>query len=643
MRIAMLAALLSTFVIPIVTLEPILVEGQLCHPRHIVIETTEEKRALRIAGKNAKVVKRYPQVGFIVLDVPTKQLASTRRKLADSFGEKYVEYDGAGRPAYEPNDTLWPDMWHAKAIKADLAWDTSFGSDNTIVAIIDTGVNVNHPDLAGNIWKNPGEIPGNGIDDDGNGYIDDIVGWDFNYNDNDPNDVNGHGTACAGLAAAVMDNNAGVCGIAPRAKIMCLKSSTDSGYFYDTNDADAYIYALTMGAKVISCSFFSDRVSGLEKKVIYHIADMGVLPVVAAGNASNVYSYYPAAYEASLAIAAIDTNLNKAGFSNFGSWVDVAAPGVSLRTTTASGGYTSGFGGTSGSTPQVAGIAALLFGAVPGATNVSVRHAIEDSATQVSQAPFGEYCNYGIVNAQLALQLLMSGTEPARDGVVRWISPFGKRSVPNKAYMRVYGRRIGRGYGTFSMNGGGFEFDPTGPSRDYTDIAGPVSLMNSFHASYPGGTLDVDTTNVPFCFPMIEGASPGASVFGGFWDALMDDGVYVRCTRRSDGVIRYYSTFRMIDRTNLTLTFKRRITGAATGNERIKIYDWSTGSYPYGSYVTLRDAPIVSGWQTFTVPLSNVQNYMDEEGTIYFQVESDNGQPSGSELQIDVLRLLIVE
>jgi hypothetical protein len=80
--------------------------------------------------------------------------------------------------------------------------------------------------------------------------------------------------------------------------------------------------------------------------------------------------------------------------------------------------------------------------------------------------------------------------------------------------------------------------------------------MNSFHASYPGGSIDEDTTDVPFCFPMIEGASPGASVFGGFWDALKDDGVYVRCTRRSDGVIRYYSTFRMIDRTNLSLTFK---------------------------------------------------------------------------------------
>lgn len=639
----MLSALLAPFILPLAYPEPILVDGQLCHPRHIVIETTEEKRALSVAGRSAKVVKRYPEVGFIVLDVPTSQLSSTKKRLAATFGDRHVEYDGAGRPAYEPNDTLWPDMWHAKAIKADLAWDISFGSDSAIVAIIDTGVNVNHPDLAGNIWRNTGEIPGNGIDDDLNGYVDDIVGWDFHYNDNDPNDVNGHGTACAGLAAAVMDNAAGVCGIAPRAKIMCLKSSTDAGYFYDTNDADAYIYALENGAKVISCSFFSDRVSGLEKKVIYHIADRGVLPVVAAGNASNVYSYYPAAYEASLAVAAIDTNLNKAGFSNFGSWVDVAAPGVSLRSTTASGGYTSSFGGTSGACPQVAGIAALLFGAVPAATARQVRHAIEDSATQVSQAPFGEYCNYGIVNAELALQTLLSSAELPRDGVVRWISPFGKRTLANKAFMRVYGRRIGPGYGGYSMNGGEFELYPEGNSRDYTDVAGPVSLMDSFHVTYPGGSLTVDTTNVPFCFPMIEGASPGASVFGGFWDALKDDGVFVRCTRRSDEVIRFYNTFRMIDRPNLSLSFKRRYTSGVTGNERIKIYDWSSGSYPYGSFVTLSDTAIQSGWHTVTIPLTDVDKYKDEEGTIYLIVETDNGQPSGSELQIDFLRLLVVE
>ncbi len=637
----MISSFLAAFILPSPSLEPVTIDGQLCHPRHIIVETTDEKKTLALAGKSARIAKRYPQVGYIVLDMPTSQISTAKKRLESAFGKASVELDGAAKPAYAPNDPMWPDMWHSRAIKADLAWDISFGSSSAIVAIIDTGVNVAHPDLAGNIWVNTGEIPGNGIDDDLNGYVDDINGWDFPYNDNSPNDVYGHGTPCAGLAAATMDNGIGTCGVASRARIMCLKASIDSGYFYDTNDADAYLYAAQNGAKVISCSFFSDRVSDLEKKVLYHIAnDYGVLPVVAAGNDSTVYSYYPAAYEASLAVAALDTNLDKAGFSNFGSWVDVAAPGVSLRSTTNSGGYTNGFGGTSGACPQVAGIAALLFGAVPGATSTQVRRAIEDAATQVSQAPFGQYCNYGIVNAQLALQLLIAGTEPYRDGVVRWISPFGKRSTALKAEMRVYGRRIGNGYGTFTMNGGDFAFEADGPSRDYARIAGPVFLMNSFEATYPGGSFTVDTSDIPFCYPMIEGSSPGASVFGGFWDTLKADSAFLRCTRRSDGVIRLQSTFRMVEPdSGYTLVLRRRYTGGLSGNERIQLYDWSSASYPYGSFVNLSNGPVSAGWQTVSIPLTDVWKYVDEEGTMYFRIETDNGQPSGSELQIDVLRI----
>lgn len=638
----MLSFLLAPFVIRPFAPEPIMAEGQLVHPTHIVLETTDEKGALTIAGKSAKVVKRYPQVGFIVLDVPAKDLITTKRKLAKEFGKEDVAYDGAGRPAYTPNDTMWPDMWHSRAIKADLAWDISFGSNSAIVAVIDTGVKTDHPDLAGNIWVNVNEVPGNGIDDDHNGYVDDINGYDFAYGDSIPNDVYGHGTPCAGLVAAVMDNGAGVCGVAPRARIMCLKASIDSGYFYDTNDADAYLYALDNGAKVLSCSFFSDRVSELERKIIFFVSDNGVLPVVAAGNDSTVYSYYPAAYEPSLAVAALDGNLNKAGFSNYGAWVDVAAPGVSLRSTTNNGGYTSGFGGTSGACPQVAGIAALLYGAVPTATNKAIRRAIEDSCTPVNQAPFGEYCNYGIVNAQLALQTLLAGQELYRDGVIRWISPFGKSTVARKEYFRVYGRRVGNGYATYSMNNGAVELEPTGIERDYADIAGPIFLMNSFHATYPGGSMTVDTSNIPLSFPMIEGASPGASVFGGFWDTVGQDDKFLRCTRRSDGIIRFFNTFKRIDRLeNLTLVLRRKYTNAAVGNERIMLYDWSSASYPYGNYVTLSTTPVMSNYTTISIPLTDVQKYIDEEGTMYLKIETDNGQPANSELQIDVLRVEI--
>jgi subtilisin family serine protease len=299
--------------------------------------------------------------------------------------------------------------------------------------------------LAGNIWVNSDEIPNNGIDDDANGYIDDRNGYDFGYNDPIPNDVNGHGTSCAGLVAAVQDNTIGVTGTAPFAKIMALKASTDDGYFYDSANIGCYMYAAGNGAKVLSCSYFSDRVSQAERDAIDYCWQRGILPVVAAGNANTVTPYYPGAYENVLAVGATDQSDNKAGFSNYGSWVDVASPGVSLRSTTAGGGYTNGFGGTSGATPQVAGIAALILGARPNLTNAQLRSILEDTATALAT----DWTNYGLVNAQKAVRVALGlEAQVAKTPVARYITPI------------VYGNRIGggiRGNEVARLYGRGFQ------------------------------------------------------------------------------------------------------------------------------------------------------------------------------------------
>ncbi|MEQ1932556.1 MAG: S8 family peptidase, partial [Fimbriimonadaceae bacterium] len=418
---------------------PIEIEGMLCHPNRLMVKVDSMETAHELTERGYRLTKSFPKINWVVVETDPSQLRATRSSLSLEPGVKLVAFDRAAVPTYTPNDAKWVDMWHARTIKADLAWDISFGNVQSVtVAIIDTGVNTAHPDLAANLWRNKAETAGNSIDDDGNGYVDDINGYDFAYNDPIPNDVNGHGTACAGLAAAVQDNTIGVTGVAPKAKIMCLKASIDSGYFYDSNNVGAYLYALDNGAKVISCSFFSDRVSQIERDAIDALWAGGVLPVVAAGNDNSVVPFYPAAYEKSLAVAATDQNDNRAGFSNFGSWVDVACPGVALRSTTAAGGYTDGFGGTSGACPQVAGLAALLLGAVPGTTNADLRACIEDTATALTT----DFSKDGLINCQKAMQTLKGLLLPAvKSPKVNYMTPV-IAAVGSGQFMnaRLYGR-----------------------------------------------------------------------------------------------------------------------------------------------------------------------------------------------------------
>jgi subtilisin family serine protease len=215
-------------------------------------------------------------------------------------------------------------------LDAQAAWDISTGGDRIVVAVIDTGCDLNHPDLTANIWTNPGEIPGNGIDDDGNHYVDDIHGWDFADGDNDPQDGSGHGTHVAGIIGAEGDNARGVAGVAWRVCIMPLRFMNA---FEEGSTADAIKaidYALAMGARVINCSWGSTSYSRSLHQVM---AGSDALFICAAGNNSqdtDVHPYFPAAFgeDNIISVAASDAMDRLAWFSNFGSAsVDVAAPG----------------------------------------------------------------------------------------------------------------------------------------------------------------------------------------------------------------------------------------------------------------------------------------------------------------------------
>ncbi len=222
-------------------------------------------------------------------------------------------------------------------IDAPEAWDVTAGSSDVVVAVIDSGVDINHPDLQPNIWTNPGETPGNGLDDDGNGYIDDVNGWDFYVNDNDPRDAHGHGTHVAGTVAAAGDNGIGVTGVSWSAKIMALRFMDAWGSGTTADAISAIEYASAMGADIINNSWGG---SGYNQSLKDAIEASGALVVCAAGNdgwnTDTFIPHYPSGYASAniISVAASDQNDNRASFSNYGPFsVHVAAPGTNIYST----------------------------------------------------------------------------------------------------------------------------------------------------------------------------------------------------------------------------------------------------------------------------------------------------------------------
>ncbi len=295
-------------------------------------------------------------------------------------------------------------------INAELAWSITTGSPELIVAVIDTGVEYSHEDLDANIWVNSEEIVDNGIDDDGNGYIDDIYGWDFFTGDSDPMDEVGHGTHVAGTICAEGNNGIGVSGVAWQCKIMALRFLGPDGGF--TSDAIAALeYAVYMGVKVSNNSWGGDGDSSLYL-AIENAGASGHLFMAAAGNGNengdgydtDSLPHYPSSYNLDniISVAATDNQDQLAGFSNYGlSSVDVGAPGVDIASTYP-GGY-AWMSGTSMATPHVSGLAALLLSNHPEWGYAEVKERILSTVRPIV-ALDGKTVTGGIINAYNALQ-----------------------------------------------------------------------------------------------------------------------------------------------------------------------------------------------------------------------------------------------
>lgn len=405
-----------------------------------------------------------------------------------------------------PNDPTFSQQSALTKISAPAAWDRSTGTGQTIVAIIDSGADYTHPDLAANIWVNGGEVAGNGRDDDGNGYVDDVRGWDFANNDNAPLDDNRHGTHIAGIIGAVGNNGVGVTGINWRTRIMPLKFLNGSGSGLTSNAVRAVDYAVRHGAKVINASFGGGNLDAALSAAIGRARDAGVIFVAAAGNTganNDTTAFYPAnyvrTYDNVVTVAASDANDNLPGFSNRGGQtVTLAAPGVSVRSTLPNGGYGS-LSGTSMAAPHVAGAIALLWDSNP---SLTYRQVIDRLKASVDVAPglIGQTMTGGRLNVGRLLggnTTSPPATPPTTPPTVPPSSPpttAGGPRVTAAAFAGPAANQLSRVRLTFS--------EPIQPSTftiaDVASIRGPGGTINASAVSVIAGT---NNTQFDVTFP----------------------------------------------------------------------------------------------------------------------------------------------
>ena len=317
-----------------------------------------------------------------------------------------------------PNDDRIGNLWglhntgqNGGSLDADIdapeAWDLQTGSGEIVIGVIDSGIDYTHPDLANNIWTNPGEIPGNGIDDDENGYIDDVHGWDFVNDDPDPMDGNGHGTHVAGTIAAAGNNEIGISGVSWNANLMALRFLDDSGNGLSYHALLALEYATMMGADITNNSWIGESYSGAAQLAINQASNAGSLYIACAGNDRNdndITPTYPASYLGNnvITVAATTNTDALSSFSNYGAnSVDLGAPGSGILSTKTGGGYTTK-SGTSMAAPHVTGVASLLLSKRGDLTPAEIRSAILSGTDSIPSLE-GKTVSEGRLNAFGAL------------------------------------------------------------------------------------------------------------------------------------------------------------------------------------------------------------------------------------------------
>lgn len=429
-----------------------------------------------IRDQRADAATALPRLdGIYLLEIDANvDIAAAVEALRAEPSVIYAEPNYLGEADFVPDDPFYQsrdswgqsydDMWALKKIQPEQAWDYTQGQ-GVVVAVVDSGLDYNHPEISANVWMNPGEVAGNGVDDDNNGYVDDSRGYDFttcdSYNstrtacdpanvklpDADPLDDQGHGTHVAGTVAAVGNNMAGMVGVAFRARIMPVKALNRNGQGAAAVFAQALVYAADNGADIINASWHEAIPSKLVADAVAYAAGHGVVIVAAAGNDNRDARFQsPARLPEVITVASTDRHDQKSDFSNWGPKIDVAAPGgdsrdpldileryrnvLSLRaqgTGSESAQFIVDddyirFRGTSMAAPHVSGAAALVLAREPLLSSRAVRYVLEGSADDVGPPGFDYFSGFGRINATRAVQQASQAANRA-ELLVRTVQP----------------------------------------------------------------------------------------------------------------------------------------------------------------------------------------------------------------------------
>ncbi|MFH1006726.1 MAG: S8 family serine peptidase, partial [Candidatus Latescibacterota bacterium] len=367
----------------------------------------------------------YAQPNYLMRDFGTKSHREDAESadLSPALGMPHSPL--TSHQAARPNDPRYADQWALPKLGWDRIYERARTFDEVLVAIVDSGVDYGHEDLISRIWINQAEQDGlEGVDDDGNGYVDDLMGWDFTdaptlpgigdylVRDNDPMDESGHGTHVAGIVGAASDNGLGIAGIAPNARLMCLRAGlrlSIGGFLEDDDVAAAIVYAADNGAQVINMSWGDPRLSPLIRDVIRYAAYRGCLLIAASGNEGKEGLYYPAGLDETIAVSAVESGDNLASYANYGWNLDVVAPGSNILSTKMTGSYGT-LSGTSMAAPHVSGLAALILGENPTYSADEVKNIILRTAVDLG-TPYWD-TRYGVGRIDLS-EALSANLGPA--------------------------------------------------------------------------------------------------------------------------------------------------------------------------------------------------------------------------------------
>ena len=368
---------------------------------------------------------------------------SALREISQQSGIESVSSEQRARLLFTPDDPSSSLQWGLDVVNAYEAWDISRGSHDVIVAVLDTGIDWTHPDIAANMWTDADGYYGYNFISDNRLPMDDNI----NSYDDDGNWIANiytyHGTHVAGVVGAVINNGIGVAGMA-NVRMMAVKVMNDSGEGTDATVASGIRWAVDNGAHIVTMSLGVDGPSTILENAINYATIRGVLTVAASGNSGSSYVSYPAAYDPVIAVGAVDSTRSHASFSNYGTGLDISAPGVQIYSTMGGGSYQS-LSGTSTAAPYVAGIAGLMLSVNPALTAEDIGTVINSTAADISRAGYDTLTGWGIVDAFGAVEQIAAPTvtitdypefaEPNSTFSVSWLVSGGNPGTIQQTYL----------------------------------------------------------------------------------------------------------------------------------------------------------------------------------------------------------------